>query len=131
VVDDLIEPVLLGAVNTQGQPLLVQGTGGALPNTLIGRPYAPTDALYQEPGGTAGPKDELVAIGGDYRRARWGAGGAIEYRLLQEATLAQADGTLLHLAQENLAAIRAEAWYGWVVENEEAFVRVKAGDTVA
>lgn len=131
VVDDIIEPVLLGATDTQGRPLMVAGTDGGVGSTLIGRPWADTDALYSE--AEAGPDtitavEEVIAIGGDFRRAKWGAGGSIEYRLLDQATLAQSDGTLLHLAQENLAALRAEAWYGWVVENPQAFVRVKAED---
>lgn len=124
--DTTAEVELLQAVDTSGRPLLTNGPTGDLGPNLIGRPFAYMEDLFQPIGANATweANEGIRLMGFDPRRARWGVGSDIEYTLLQEATLVKADNSLLHLAQDNLAAIRAEAEYGWVVENVQSAVKV-------
>ena len=48
--------------------------------------------------------------------------GGISYRVSTEATVT-INGTLTSLFENNLVAIRAEAEYGWLLQDKDAFVQ--------
>lgn len=127
VVDSKGKPVFMGAVDTQGRPLLVQGVAGGSP-TMLGVPQAQTRGMVAD---TAVADTAPIAIGGDTSQARWGRGIGIRYQISREATLFKADDTPISLFQDNLVALRAEAEFGFVVNDVEAFVNVyPAGTTL-
>jgi hypothetical protein len=63
----------------------------------------------------------LRAIGGDWSQAAWGQGMDITIKLSTEANYY--DGSNWHSAfQENLVLLLVEAWYGFLVNDKNAFV---------
>lgn len=124
IFDEGAEGTLMLAVDTQGRPILTNTdrNAGGLASNIIGRPYAftPTFVLY-DPGGVNTPSQPAVGIGGDTRQAAWGRGIGIRYQISREATVFKADNTPLSAFQDNLVFLRAEAEFGWVINNVEAF----------
>jgi hypothetical protein len=62
----------------------------------------------------------VVGYGGDWSQAAWGVVGGITYDVSTEATVT-INGALTSLWEKNLVAIRAEAEYGWLVNDVDAF----------
>ena len=62
-----------------------------------------------------------VGYAGDWTQAAWGVVGGITYNVSTEATVT-INGALTSLWEKNLVAIRAEAEYGWLVNDVDAFV---------
>lgn len=115
------EPVLLSSVDSTGRPIFVdtpleETVSAVRPGRLIGRPAFIGD-------GVAG--GGILGYGGDWTQAAWGAIGGISYKVSTEATVT-INGTLTSLFEKNLVAILAEAEYGWVVNDVEAFVEYHA-----
>jgi HK97 family phage major capsid protein len=119
--DSVLEPELWGAVDTAGRPIFVNlptddvsdviGSG-----RLLGRP-----SFMGE--GVASANDySVLGYGGDWQQAAWGVVGGISYDVSTEATVTL-NGTLVSLWENNLVAIRAEAEYGWLVNDVESFVK--------
>jgi HK97 family phage major capsid protein len=121
-IDDVVEPMLLSAVDTTGHPLWADlpvdqfSQGMARPGRLLMRPSFMGEGV-QDPGGS------VVGYGGDWQETRWGVVGGINYDVSTEATVTLG-GTYVSLWENNLMAIRAEAEYGWLVNDTEAFVRL-------
>lgn len=121
-----LEPDLLDARDTTGRPLLSGGVNAAGVQTLIGRPLVYGKGVFTAASATPTATDGIRMIGGDWGQAAWGSFGDIDYDVSREASLVDSDGTtLLHLWQNNLVAIRAEAFYGWVVGDLDAFVKYR------
>lgn len=120
--DDEFEPLLLGATDTTGRPLYVDlpsdnmSQATARPGRLLGRPS------YMGPGVSDDAAQNVQAFGGDWSQAAWGAVGGITYDVSTEATVT-VNGVLTSLWENNLMAIRAEAEYGWLVNDVASFVR--------
>lgn len=116
--DDVLEPSFWGAVDTNGQPLYVSlptddvSDAVARPGRLLGR-----RSFMGEGVAHAG----TVAFGGNWSKAAWGVVGGISYRVSTEASVT-IDGTLTSLFEHNLVAVLAEAEYGFVVADTEAYV---------
>jgi HK97 family phage major capsid protein len=121
--DNRVEPLLMNAVDTTGRPLYVDmpvdgyEAGSVAGGRLLRRPAAMSDGVYS---GTAA---DIEGYGGDWREAVWGVVGGISYDVSSEATVT-IDGALVSLWENNLIAIRAEAEYGWLVNDVEAFVKL-------
>lgn len=119
--DEALEPNLLGAVDTSGRPLYVDlptdASSDALsrPGRLLGRPS------YMGPGVKSGNAANVLAWGGDWSQAAYGVVGGISYGVSTEATVT-INGALTSLWENNLMAIRAEAEYGFLVNDPQAFV---------
>jgi HK97 family phage major capsid protein len=128
--DSVVEPLLLGSVDTTGRPIFIDSpldqTTAALfdasavqpaqPGRLIGRPSWMNE-------GVATPNlTSVVGYGGDFRQAAWGVVGGISYSVSTEATVT-INGVLTSLWENNLVAVMAEAEYGWVVNDTAAFTK--------
>lgn len=120
--DAQMETRLRGAVDTTGHPLWVD-----LPTD------AESDAL-QSPGrvlgrrsfmgeGVAPPANTILGYVGDWTQAAWGVVGGISYDVSDEATVT-INSSLVSLWEQNLVAIRAEAEYGFLVNDTDAFVQL-------
>ena len=68
---------------------------------------------------------DVVGFAGDWRKTAWGAVGGINFRVSTEATVT-INNQLTSLWEHNLVAVLAEAEYGWVVADVEAFVALEA-----
>ncbi len=128
--DDRMEPTLLASVDTTGRPIFVDtpldATTAAMfeanqaqparPGRLIGRPS------YMSEGVAGGTDDTVLGFGGDWGQTAWGVVGGISYDVSTEASVT-INGSLVSLWERNLVAVRAEAEYGWLVNDAESFVR--------
>ena len=118
VFDRVVEPVFLGGVDTTGRPLFVDTpladtTAAITPGRLIGRPAYLGDNVAS---------GNIVGYGGDWSQLVWGAVGGITYKVSTEAAVT-IGGTLTSLFEHNLVAILAEAEYGCVINDVDAFVK--------
>ena len=110
---------LLNAKDTAGRPLFAEAAyTGALPalrsGSVLGRP----SYLHENVG-----LDKTVGFAGDWTKAAWGTVGGITMDVSTEATVT-IGGQLVSLYENNLVAIRAEAEYGFVVADKDAFVKI-------
>ncbi len=129
VADNRLKPKLLAATSTTGEPLFVatrqtSGTGTALAGELIGEPLAYSRSVSGKLRRQSTSVDSgLRAVGGDWSQAAYGVGMEISIKLSREATYIDEDGGVHSAFQENLVLLLAEAYYGFVLGNAEAFVK--------
>src|SRR4051812_1343004 len=131
VLDYRMKPTLLGATDTTGRPIFVDttvpGTGAALAGTLVGEPVAYSRSVSGKLRRQAGTIDTgLRGIGGDWSQAAYGVGMDITIRISDQATYIDEDGGVHSAFQENLVLLLAEAYYGFVLGDVEAFVKYLA-----
>lgn len=115
--DTVAEPLFNAAVDTTGRPLFVDSptVDNAAPvrsGRVLGRPAFMGEGVGA---GTA------IGYGGDWSQAVWGSVGGISYDVSTEATVT-INGALVSLWESNLLAVRAEAEFGWLVNDVDAFV---------
>ena len=115
--DVTAEPLFNAAVDTTGRPLfidspLTETAATVQAGRILGRP------AYIGEGVAA---STTVGYGGDWTQVAWGAVGGISYDVSTEATVT-INSTLTSLWEKNLLAVRAEAEYGFLVNDVDAFV---------
>jgi HK97 family phage major capsid protein len=119
--DDRIEPLLWGAVDANGRPLYVDlptdetSSAIARPGRVLNRPSWMGEGVWDNTAKT-------MAYGGDWQQAAWGVVGGINYSVSTEASVT-INGALVSLWENNLLAIRAEAEYGFLVNDPASFVK--------
>lgn len=128
VADHRLKPALLLATDTTGRPILVDtqtpGTDMASAGTLIGEPLAYSRSVSGKQRRQSTSVDTgLRAIGGDWSQCAYGVGMDITIRISNEATYVDEEGGVHSAFQENLVLILAEAYYGFVVGDVDAFVK--------
>jgi HK97 family phage major capsid protein len=115
--DVAAEPLFNAAVDTTGRPLFVDSPtiDNAAPvrsGRVLGRPAFMGEGVADS---------TTVGYGGDWSQAVWGTVGGITYDVSTDATVT-INGALVSLWENNLLAVRAEAEYGWLVNDVDAFV---------
>jgi HK97 family phage major capsid protein len=115
--DATAEPLFNAAVDTTGRPLFVDSptVDNAAPvrqGRVLGR-----QAFVGEGVGAG----TIVGYAGDWSQAVWGVVGGITYDVSTETTVT-INGALVSLWENNLLAVRAEAEYGFLVNDVDAFV---------
>ncbi|MET9909684.1 phage major capsid protein [Streptomyces sp. NPDC006476] len=128
IADHRLKPKLLLATDTTGRPILVDtqtpGTNMASAGTLIGEPLAYSRSVSGKQRRQSASTDTgLRAIGGDFSQAAYGVGMDITVRISKEATYVDEDGGVHSAFQENLVLLLAEAFYGYVQGDAQAFVK--------
>jgi HK97 family phage major capsid protein len=128
VADHRLKPSLLLATDTTGRPILVDtqtpGTNMAAAGTLIGEPLAYSRSVSGKQRRQSASVDTgLRAIGGDWSQAAYGVGMDITVRISDQATYVDEEGGVHSAFQENLVLILAEAYYGFVMGDVDAFVK--------
>jgi HK97 family phage major capsid protein len=119
--DSRFEPILNGAKDSSQRPLFVESpftetAGPVRAGRLLGR------QAYIGPGVFAStPK--IYGYAGDWSQAAWGVVGGISYDVSTEASVT-INGALVSLFENNLVAVRAEAEYGWLVNDTASFVKI-------
>lgn len=119
--DDRFEPLLWGAVDATGRPLYVDlptdetSSAIARPGRLLARPSWMGEGIWNS-------TVKTLAYAGDWQQAAWGVVGGINFSVSTE-TAVTINGTLVSLWENNLMAIRAEAEYGFLVNDPASFVK--------
>ncbi len=120
--DERLEPQLWGALDGNNRPLYTElptdDTSPTLarPGRLLNRPTFMGGGLYS---GTAA---DVFGYLGDWGQTAWGAVGGISYDVSTQATVT-INGALTSLWENNLVAVRAEAEYGFLVNDVASFVK--------
>ena len=126
--DTAIEPYLLSSLDANGRPFFVESTyGDTAPQvrsgSLLGRPVAMSDGIA----GTG--TGRTIGYAGDFSQAIWGVVGGITYDVTDQATLPiGTGGAMVSLWQNNLLAVRAEAEYGYLINDTAAFAKIVESD---
>lgn len=127
--DSRLKPKLLLSTDTTGRPIFVdtttQGTdAGSGQGTLVGEPIMYSRGVSGKYRRQSTLTDTgLRAIGGDWQQCAYGVGMDISVKISREATYVDEDGTVHSAFQENLVLLLAEAYYGFVVGDADAFVK--------
>jgi hypothetical protein len=121
--DDQMETRLLGAVDSTGRPIWVDLPAGPddVDRVRAGSLVARRSFMGE---GVADPLDHILGYAGDWTQAAWGAVGGIDYSISDQATVT-INGTLTSLWEHNLVAIRAEAEYGFLVNDVDSFIQLR------
>jgi len=119
--DSRFEPVLNGTVDTAGRPLFIESplteTAGPIrAGRLMGRSAFVGPGVY-------GATGKIYGYLGDWTQAAWGTVGGISYDISTQATVT-VNGALVSLWENNLVAVRAEAEYGFLVNDTAAFCKL-------
>lgn len=125
--DRKVEPTFLGAVDTTGRPLFVETplaetTSAVTPGRLLGRSSVLGEGIATPVVEGSPNTGGIVGYGGDWSKVVWGAVGGISYDVSTE-TAVTIGSALVSLWEHNLVAIRAEAEYGFMIDDAEAFVK--------
>ncbi|WP_329521169.1 phage major capsid protein [Spirillospora sp. NBC_01491] len=131
VADNRLKPKLMLAVDANGRPIFVDtatpGMDMALAGTLMGEPLAYSRAVSGKQRRQSASTDSgLRAVGGDWSQAAFGVGMDITVRISKEATYVDEEGGVHSAFQENLVLLLAEAYYGYVQGDADAFVTYTA-----
>jgi HK97 family phage major capsid protein len=122
--DTVLEPSLWGAVDTTGRPIFVDLPADEAASSLSpggGRLMA--RRAFMGEGVASANLTSIVGFAGDWSQAAWGAVGGISYRVSTEAAVT-INGSLVSLFENNLVAVLAEAEYGFVMADADAFVEL-------
>ncbi len=121
--DTRMEPRLLRAVDTTGHPIWASLPTDDFSSAISRRGFALQRASFMGPG-VRNNLNTIHGYGGDWRQAVWGVVGGINYDVSDEATVT-INGALVSLWENNLVAVRAEAEYGFLVNDVDAFVQLR------
>lgn len=123
------EPLFAGATDTTGRPLFTDMTnptldapGPVTPGRTLGRRAFMGDGIGTPVVAGTPATGGIIGYGGDWSKAVWGVVGGITYDVSTEASVTLGT-TLTSLWEYNLVAIRAEAEYGWLLQDKDAFVK--------
>lgn len=122
--DSTMEADFLAQTDKNGRPLFVPSDLGdttalARGGSLLGRSTFMADNVKHP-----GDSDKTVGFMGDFSKAAWGVVNDISFRISTE-TAVTIGGQLVSAFEHNLVVIMAEAEYGFVVADTEAFVKIK------
>lgn len=120
--DSVLEPSLWGAVDTTGRPIWVDLPMDAESGAIGGGRLLGRSGFIGE-GVASANLTSVVGYGGDWSQAAWGVVGGISYKVSTEATVT-INGSLVSLFENNLVAILAEAEYGFVMADADAFTKL-------
>lgn len=120
--DETVEADFNSAVDANGRPLFIETPleDAAAPfraGKLLGRP-----AFVGEGVGNT----EIAGFAGDWSKIIWGTTGGITYDATDQATVT-INNELVSLWEHNLVAIRAEAEFGFMNADKDAFVKFTGG----
>lgn len=121
--DNVLEPSLWGSVDTTGRPIwteLPQDQNAPAINRA-GRLLSRQSFMGE--GVASINQTAVVGYAGDFDQAAWGVVGGITYDVSTEATVT-INGSLTSLWENNLMAIRAEAEYGFLLNDPDAIVKL-------
>jgi HK97 family phage major capsid protein len=140
LLDQVTEPLLNVSLDQVGRPLFVEqpysGTNGVTGaaafisqnsvaqrgGSILSRPTLISDHVSH---------NNIVGIAGDFSQVIWGQIGGLSFDVTDQATLdfsdAQDGSQLISLWQHNMVAVRCEAEFAFLVNDQDAFVKLTNG----
>lgn len=118
-----METRLRRAVSTTGEPLWTDLPTGVEPGSITQSGTLLSRRSFMGEG-VANPTNTILGYAGDWSQAVWGTVGGIEYAVSDQASVT-INGSLVSLWENNLYAIRAEAQYGFLVNDVDAFIQLR------
>ena len=106
--------LLLGAADTTGRPIFVNGVDGAV-NRVLGAPVVEGRGVYKAGAagvGTAPGTPAIVGIAGDWSQAMYGTVEGVQIRFADQTGLT-INSTQVNLWEHNMFAVRAEIEIGF------------------
>jgi len=125
--DERVEPTFLGSTDTTGRPLWIDSPDMAstvdnlMAGRVLGRPAFMGEGVGTDVG-QVGVDSGVVGYLGDWSQAVWGVSHGISWKVSDTGAVTL-NGTLISLLERNLVAIVAEAEYGFLVNDANAFVQ--------
>lgn len=113
---------LIGAVVTGTGPFTVTLGNGSAPFSANGKALTGGTSPSVSVAQSVNPDTGLRAIGGDWSQAAWGRGMGITIKVSDSASYTDGLGVVHSAFQENLILLLAEAYFGFVVNDANAFV---------
>lgn len=121
--DSRMETQFRRSVDTTGQPIWTDLPTSQEPDSIMQTGSLMGRRSFMGEGvGTA--SGSILGYAGDWNQAVWGTIGGISYSVSDQASVT-INGSLLSLWENNLFAIRAEAEYGFVVNDPKAFIQLR------
>lgn len=110
-------------VSTQGEPLWTELPTATEPGAITqsGQILGRKSFMGE---GVANSTNTILGYAGDWSQAVWGSVAGISYGVSDQATVTIND-SLVSLWENNLFAIRAEAQYGFLVNDVDAFIQLR------
>jgi HK97 family phage major capsid protein len=121
--DSTQEVRLREAVDTTGRPLWTDLPTGQEPAALMQSGSLLNRRAFMGDG-VANVASTIVGYVGDWTQVVWGTIGGINYSVSNQATVT-INGSLVSLWENNLVAIRAEAEFGFLVNDPDAFCQLR------
>ena len=118
VFDNTAEPDFNAATDSNGRPLFIDNPNIETAATIRGGKLLGRQFLMGDDVGTNG----VAGYAGDWTKVLWGVTSGLSYDISTESTVT-INNKLVSLWEHNLVAIRAEAEYGFVCADKDAFVK--------
>jgi HK97 family phage major capsid protein len=117
------EGLLYGEKDGNERPLFINNvvTDGSI-GSVLGRPIYKSRAAYKD--GQA-ITSTVLGFAGDWSQAMWGTVEDVQIKISDQATLNVGE-TTINLFQQNMFAVLAEIEVGFIVADEDAFVKLTA-----
>lgn len=117
-----LEALLLGELDANDRPLFAPAADAPAGRigSVLGRPVVKGRGVFN-----AATTPDTLGVVGDWSKAFWGQVSGIQIAIADQATLNDG-GTSINLFQRNMFAVRCEVEVGFVVQNDDAFVRLTA-----
>lgn len=111
------EALVYGEKDKQDRPLFIPNAADGSIGNILARPVFKSLHADNEP---------VVGFAGDWSQALWGAVGDVQIAVSDQASLT-VNGQTINLFQRNMFAVRAEIEVGFLVSDEDAFVKFTNG----
>lgn len=116
----LTAKAILRNVRDTNGAYMYRDPSGTEPATLFGIPIRFSGNMIDN-GESPATKEMFV---GDWNYAYKGNDQAIQFKLLDQATITLADGSLINLAEQDMLALRAVVWKAFNIYKTDAFAKV-------
>lgn len=114
------EGLLYGEKDANERPLFIDNaaTQGSI-GSVLGRPVFKSRAAYLD------TTTDVLGFAGDWSQAMWGTVEDVQIKISDQASLNVGE-TTINLFQQNMFAVLAEIEVGFIVADEDAFVKLTA-----
>lgn len=118
------EGLLYGEKDGNDRPLFIANaqTESSI-GSVLGRPIYKSRAAYKD-GEAIVPT--VLGFAGDWTQALWGTVEGVQVKISDQASLQVDENTRIDLFQQNMFAVLAEIEVGFIVTDEDAFVKLTA-----
>ena len=111
------EALVYGEKDLQDRPLFIPNAADGAIGNILARPVYKSRAAGADP---------VVGFAGDWSQALWGTVEDVQIKISDQASLTVGENTI-NLFQRNMFAVLAEIEVGFIVSDEDAFVKFTDG----